>query len=145
MNMDEPTCGHPPIMPASVGADQHAATEWHRIRDVCPPQLFNAMDTSVLTQYCLAWSMLIRSQQDIDENGLIVDEPVFDKEGGVAGHKRRTNEALTTWKAANETLLKCTDRLGLSPTARTRIQLPKRDDTPSKFKALMGRTAHDVP
>jgi P27 family predicted phage terminase small subunit len=97
------------------------------------------MDVSALTQYCLAWSMLLRSQQELDERGLMLTTPHYDKEGNHLYDEVDINPATKTWKAANETLFKCIDRLGLAPSTRTRLQLPKKVDAASKFAGLIGR------
>ena len=141
LNTNEPQCGHAPILPNTVGADALASAEWHRLRDVCPPQLFTAMDTAALAQYCLAWSMLLKSQQALDTHGVVIEKPVFNRQGDVIGTELDVNPAARTWKAASETLLKCCDRLGLAPTARARIQLPTRSETQSKFAGLLGKQA----
>ena len=145
LNHLEPTCAHPLVMPPSVGADAIASAEWQRLRDVCPPQLYNAMDAATVTQYCLAWSMLLRSQEQLDLRGLLIETERYDKEGNRLSTDVDINPAARTWKAANEALLKTTDRLGLSPTARTRIQIPKAVDIQSRFKGLIGRGAQNVP
>jgi P27 family predicted phage terminase small subunit len=139
INDAEPQCGIPPVMPATVAVDAIASEAWNRLREVCPPQLYNAMDEQTLTQHCLAWSMFLRSQQEIDEGGLFIETPHYDKEGNHLYTEKDVSPALKTWKSASEVLLKTTDRLGLSPTARTRIQIPKTVDVQSKFKGLIGR------
>lgn len=138
--LNEPTCAHPPVMPATVGADSFASAEWTRIRDACPPNLFTAMDAATLAQYCLAWSMLVRSQEEIDTRGLIIETPIVSKStGDIVGYDVGVNPAARTWKAAGETMLKCVDRLGLTPTSRTRIQVPTKGEVASKFDGLLGR------
>jgi len=106
---------------------------------VTPPQLYTAMDTTALTQYCLAWSMLIRSQEQIDRHGLLIEEAIENKEGAVIGTRLEVNPAVKTWRAANDALFKTIDRLGLSPSTRARINLPTKAETASKFKGLLGR------
>jgi P27 family predicted phage terminase small subunit len=138
INTREPECFLAPDKPDSVSADLFASAEWDRIIAAMPASVYSALDSAALSTYALAWSMLIRSQKEIDDNGLMIEEPIIDKEGNVVGYRRSINPATRTWKAATETLLKTTDRLGLSPGVRTRLQVPTKDVTPkSKFAGLL--------
>lgn len=118
----------PPVMPPAVEADEVAAAEWRRIIAAMPPNLYSAADSAVIALYAQSWSILIRSMQEIDINGITILE-----EG-----KLKTNPAVRTWKAASENLLKTADRLGLSPGVRSRLKLPERNEKPvSKFAGLI--------
>ena len=139
----EPKNYDPPSKPTSVSVDAFASAEWDRILNAMPPGIYTALDATVLAEYALAWSMLVRSQQELDAFGLILEEPIVgrvDKQMQVIGHIRKMNPALKSWQAATQTLLKVTDRLGLNPSVRTRLQLPTKQEAPqSKFAGLLSR------
>lgn len=125
-------------MPAVVGMDSHAAEEWRRVVAAMPPDVYTALDVAALTQYALAWSMLIRAQQDLDARGLMIASPLFDREGNEVGDAVEVNPAVKAWKAANEVLIRMADRLGLSPGVRARMSIPGRNAAPtSKFGTLI--------
>jgi P27 family predicted phage terminase small subunit len=125
----------PAVKPSVVEMDEIASLEWDRLKHAMPPGLYTAMDVALMTQYALAWSMLVKAQSEIDSGGIIT----FTEKGyGVS-------PAVKVWKAASETLLKCADRLGLHPGARVRLQVPKRGSSPepgagSKFAGFLGQT-----
>lgn len=131
INELEPVCTMPPVKPSVVEMDEIASQKWNVIMGAMPPQLYTALDTDVLAAHCLAWSLLVKAQSEIDSGGIIA----FTEKGeGPAA-------AVRIWKAAVETLLKTADRLGLHPGARSRLEMPKRNDQPqSKFAGLLGRT-----
>jgi P27 family predicted phage terminase small subunit len=135
INELEPVCEMPAVKPSAVAMDEIASLEWDRLMHAMPPGLYTALDVSLVTQYALAWSMLVKAQSEIDSGGIIA----FTEKGyGVS-------PAVKVWKAASETLLKCADRLGLHPGARTRLEIPSRkaDPTPgagSKFAGFLGAT-----
>lgn len=139
LNDLEPACDLPPVKPHTVGADEIASAEWDRIIAAMPPQVYTALDTGMLANYALAWSMLVRAQMSLDSDGLLIN--IFDRnpetnEQYCVGVK--INPAARVWKAASATLIQCADRLGLSPGVRSRLQLPTRDEKPkSKFAGLM--------
>ena len=138
INTNEPECFLAPDKPHSVSADLIASAEWDRVVAAMPASVYTALDSGVLTTYALAWSMLIRAQKELDDRGLLEEEPITTKDGDVVGYKLVINPAARVWKAATETLLKTTDRLGLSPGVRTRLQVPTKDVTPtSKFAGLL--------
>lgn len=144
MNEAEPICTVLPSKPLIVEADEIASQEWDRVLDAMPPGLYTALDVPTLMNYALAWSMLVQSQADIKANGLSVEIYETDENGNKIFLSIRTNPAVRTWKTASETLLKCADRLGLHPGARTRLQVPARGDTidatKSKFAGYLGTT-----
>ncbi|WP_068458985.1 phage terminase small subunit P27 family [Hyphomicrobium sulfonivorans] len=121
--------------------DEIASLEWDRLINAMPPQLYTAMDTTTLANYALAWSMFVKAQNDIENNGLSIEISETTDAGTKVVVSVKTNPAVRVWRAASETLLKCADRLGLHPGARTRLELPKRGETPkSSFAGLLGRT-----
>ncbi len=138
LNPTEPQCEFWPVKPDIVGEDVIASTEWDRLKAVVPPKLYTAMDEGVLTQYCLAWSALIKAQVEISNRGVVIEAPITNKDGEVVGHKIETNPAMPVWAKANETLFKTGDRLGLSPSTRARINFPSRHEKPaSRFDGLL--------
>lgn len=138
INPSEITCAAPAVMPSVVGMDEHAAEEWRRILASMPPDVYTALDVAMIAQYALAWSMLIRAQQELDMRGLLIEFDKYGKDGDIIGSELDVNPALKAWKAASDVLLKTTDRLGLSPGVRARLQIPSRGEQPaSKFAGLI--------
>lgn len=143
INEMEPAIFLPARKPADIEADDLASQEWDRLFAAMPPGIYTAADTSVIANYCLSWSLLIRAQREISLNGIMVAHFAEDEETGARQFiEYKANPAVKVWKAASETLIKLTDRLGLSPGVRSRLELPKRNDKPaaqSKFAGLIGR------
>ena len=138
-NANEPKCEFWPVKPPIVGADAIASAEWDRLKMVTPERLYTAMDEGVLTQYCLAWSQLLRAQEQIATHGVLIETPICNKEGVHVADKLESNPALSAWAKANEVLFKTGDRLGLSPSTRARINLPTKAEVKSRFAGLLGR------
>lgn len=137
----EPVCTMPPVKPSVVEMDEIASQKWNVIMGAMPPQLYTALDTDVLAAHCLAWSLLVKAQKEIDEHGINITVFEKDDQGRNIIFETRNNPAVKVWKAAVETLLKTADRLGLHPGARSRLEMPKRNDQPqSRFAGLLGRT-----
>lgn len=133
----------PAVMPSVVELDQVAASEWRRLIAAMPAPLYTAADVAVLTQYCLSWSLLHKAQAELDEYGILIREQTQTAEG-VMNEKLKANPAVSVWKAANENLHKASDRLGLNPAIRSRMQLPSARSEPqsqaaSKFQGLIAQ------
>lgn len=143
INEIEPAIYMPAKKPSDVEEDPVANAEWDRVTAVMPPGIYTAADTTVLANYCLAWSLLIGAQREIRLNGVMTayyeKNPDTDETQFLT---YKANPAVKVWKAASETLIKLTDRLGLSPGVRSRLELPKRNEKPSeqsRFGGLIGR------
>lgn len=136
----EPTNSLPPEKPSAVIADELASTEWDRLLAAMPPGIYSALDSSALASYALAWSLLVKSQNEIDQNGIMITIYEKAEDGTEVIRDIKRNPAIAVWRAASQTLIQMTDRLGLSPGTRTKLQVPQRDAQPqSKFAGLMGR------
>jgi P27 family predicted phage terminase small subunit len=140
VNLDEPVSDMPAIKPSVVAMDEIASLEWDRVTAAMPPGIYTANDAPTLTTYALAWSMLVKSQKDIDENGVTFTCYLTNKKTGeIYLSEIKTNPALRAWKAATETILKCGEKLGLNPAARQSLPKPL-DPTKtarSKFAGLL--------
>lgn len=142
INELEPACELPPVKPVVVQVDEIANAEWDRLMAAMPPNLYTAMDTQLLALYAVSYSISYRAQVAIAQHGLTEEHFTFDKEGNEIGKKTVANPAIDIWKKSSETLLKCVDRLGLAPSVRTRLQVPKsKAEQQSKFAGLIGRSA----
>ena len=93
-----------------------------------PPGLYTAADVPALTVYCLAWVMYRNALAQLAREGTIV--------AGSMGQKV-AHPAVAIAKAQAEIILRTGDRLGMSPVARVRLEVP--DQAPaSKFAGLIG-------
>ena len=140
LNTDEPSSDLPAVKPSAVGMDEIASHEWDRVLAAMPQGIYSALDTAALGTYALAWSMLVKSQREIDENG-ITERFYKESSDGKTRYlvETKINPSVRTWKAASETLIKMTDRLGLNPSVRSRLQVPSKKAAPqSKFNGLLG-------
>lgn len=134
----------PAVKPSAVAMDELASLEWDRLVACMPPELYSAADTAVMSSYALAWSMLVKSQAEIDANGVVVLEKTerIDAEGNSTTKERyRKNPAVDTWKIAADQIHRCADKLGLSPGVRARLPNPKaqKEAPASKFAGLLGK------
>lgn len=105
-----------------------AAEEWDRAVAAMPPGFYTAADVPVLTVYCLAWVMYRNSLAQVAREGMTST--------GSTGQKV-AHPALAVAAKQAEIILRAADRLGMSPTARTRLEI--KDEAPvSKFDGLLG-------
>lgn len=102
-----------PVMPAHLEGE--AAVEWDRVVRAMPPQLYTSADVSTITTYCNAWALYVRALAEVKRKGLFAKGSM----GQIVA-----NPALAVVKAQAEVMLKAGDRLGLSPAARARLEMP---------------------
>lgn len=100
---------HPPDL------DGESFAEWQRIvPSLAGQDLLTSTDRAILFAYCTAWANLVEAIQ------MARDEPRFvvTKKGSAVRHPAQTN-----LQACQSTFLRFAQELGLSPAARTRIQV----------------------
>jgi P27 family predicted phage terminase small subunit len=105
-----------------------AAEEWDRALAAMPPRFYTFADVPVLTVYCLAWVQYRNALALVAREGMTSI--------GSTGQKT-AHPALAVAAKQAEIILRASDRLGMSPVARTRLEI--QDQTPaSKFDGLIG-------
>lgn len=96
-----------------------AGLEWVRItRLLTTLGLIAETDLAVITTYCIAWGEFCEAQEELNQHGS------FTVEVGENG-AMQVHPALSIRRKAEKTLLAMAGQLGLSPSARTRIQVVK--------------------
>jgi len=123
--------------PDVVERDTVASAEWDRLVAAMPKGFLTALEATIVTQYALAWSVLVSASLDIERYGHTLQEPVT-ANGKVVGSRFKLNPAFRTLGAANDVLLKAGARLGLSPGQRAKLRMPT-NLTNSKWKGLIAR------
>lgn len=105
-----------------------AVAEWDRLVAAMPPGFFTSADMAMMTVYCTAWQNYRNAQITIDREGL---------ESAGAQGQTVAHPAVAIAAKQAEIMLKAADRMGLSPAARTRLEMPDQKPT-SKFGSLIG-------
>lgn len=127
----------PPAKPLAVLDDPIQSAEWDRVVNATPPDFYNALDSAMLTIYVQSLAMMHHANEDILARGHYVEVEKQSKSGELFSVVE-VNPSVGIWKTATETVIKCADRLGLSPGVRARLQLPKRGQEPaSRFGDLL--------
>jgi P27 family predicted phage terminase small subunit len=124
--MREPRPSAPPERPSFLRGE--AAEAWDRVIRAMPNGTYTAADTSVLAIYCEACAIWSAAQQMLAAEGLSAPG----SRGQMAPHP-----AVAIAAAQASLILRSADRLGLSPTARARLEGSGTVPT-SKFAGLIG-------
>jgi P27 family predicted phage terminase small subunit len=111
---------------------EYGTAEWHRVAAVLVEQrLLSVADMLTFTAYCANVDLLVRSNIDIEKNGLTVR--------GARGEVR--NPALAAFAQATTSLRALASEFGMTPSSRSRMQLP--DDEGESLAGLMGDSANE--
>lgn len=105
-----------------------AGEEWDRACRAMPPGFYTAADVPVLTVFALAWVQYRNALAQVAREGMIVS--------GSMGQKV-AHPAIAIASKQAEVILRASDRLGMSPSARARLEMPD-EAPPSKFDGLLG-------
>lgn len=87
-------------------------TTWRNTLAACPPDLLRRIDTAVLTQFVIAYSLYVECAQQVAREGY-----------EVRGHRgaRLVSPAVHTMNSQSVIVRQCIQELGFSPASRTRI------------------------
>lgn len=127
INDREPQPTGPLTKPEIVTGE--AAREWDRAVSAMPPGLYTSADAPVLTVYCLAWVLYRNAIAQVAREGMTST--------GSTGQKVE-HPALATVAKQAAVILKAADRLGMSPSARSRLTLGGEAPKEGKFAGLLG-------
>lgn len=112
--------------PAHLGAG--AKREWQRLRrKLAPAGLLTPLDANVLAMYCMAWARWVEAEEQITRIGPVVKT----KAGNLV-----QNPYLAVANRAMDQMLLYARELGMTPSARSRIQLPVQQAGPSLAEEL---------
>ena len=109
---------------APAWLDRSAKVEWKKVRGWMHGEVIKDCDQAVAALYCQAMSDVKRLTRLIRKEGEVV---VYDS-GAVA-----RNPLSICLREAKETLLKCAMQMGLTPSSRTRISIPKGKESKNEF------------
>jgi len=126
-NAPVPT-GRPEKPPYVTG---HAAGVWNQIISSMPPNLYTAVDSVILSAFCVAAGQYRTATEQLDREGLTLKS----KNSG----DEKPHPALQAQTKALNAISILGARLGLDPSSRSSIIMPSGIKLESKFEGLIGR------
>jgi P27 family predicted phage terminase small subunit len=105
-----------------------AAKEWDRAVGAMPPGIYTSADAPVLAVFSIAWVLYRNALGQVAREGMTAV--------GSTGQKV-AHPSLATLAKQAELILRAADRLGMSPSARTRLAVGP-EAPPGKFDGLLG-------
>lgn len=108
--------------------DRAGRTEWHRVVPLLDGMgVLSTLDRGMIAAYCAAWSQFIAATRTLQAEGMVIE----------------TGRGMTTHPAANlqiklaATLRAYCVEFGMTPSARSRMQLPGQVEAKDDFDRLM--------
>jgi P27 family predicted phage terminase small subunit len=128
-----------PAMPEWLNAE--AAAEWGRIvPELEAMGLLTLVDRATLATYCAAWSELHDATRTLDTEGRIIEVEVFARDSGEkVGTRKTIHPAVRLQREAFRLVKQFLGEFGLSPSSRTRLTVPKKQDEADPLQALIDR------
>jgi P27 family predicted phage terminase small subunit len=134
-NEPKPASGRP-LAPAYL--TDAAAEEWHRI----VPELerigvLTQVDGTALASYCMTFSRWVQAETEITQYGVLIKEPILDKQGGYVGDRLKKNPACTAAMACQREMRALLGLFGMDPSSRSRIKTTPTEEKLSPLAALL--------
>lgn len=128
LNKAEPRVNREEVVRAPACLGEAARKEWQRLRRrLAPAGLLTALDADVLAMYCQAYARWVDAEEHLQRVGPVVKT----KNGNLV-----QNPYLAVANRAMEQMLLYARELGMTPSARSRIQLPAQKPGPSLAEEL---------
>lgn len=115
-------------IPGHLGAV--AKAEWRRLVKHLPRGLVTPADRADFAQYCQTWARVCQAEKMLDESGLF-----FVSENGYPCQ----HPLVSTLKGLNAQLRGYMADLGLTPSSRSKIEIPDAPETDKTEDLLFGR------
>lgn len=131
-NKDEPKASRgAPAKPEHVAADEVASSQWDELcRTLDEMNILTTADRSLLALYCSTYAEWHRLQEHVSKNGCTT---INDK-----GNVGQSPEGIQVHRYADR-LLKMMAEMGLTPSSRSRIKVPKTEQEDNPFEQVLAR------
>jgi P27 family predicted phage terminase small subunit len=112
-----------PSMPRHLG--RAARVVWRRtVQEMSTAGVLSVADRDIIAAYSVAVADLEALSAQIDKDGLIIDAPVFDRDGAQVGTKKAAHPGLRWRQDLIAKLKQLAGELGLTPATRGRVSTP---------------------
>lgn len=120
-----------PVKPEHIEACDIASPQWDELcRTLDEMNILTVADKSLLALYCQTYAEWMKLQRHVKEHGCTT----FNDKGNAS----QSPEAIQVHRYADR-LLKMMAELGLTPSSRSRIKAPERQDEDDPFSELLAR------
>ncbi len=123
INTDEPQPDTGEVLPPDWPSD--AALEiWEQLAgDLEAKRVLTPWDTEAFAAWCDAVARRRDAARHVEEEGAVVEMPVFNKNGDLVGHRRGKNPWLMALDAADAQVQRYGARFGLTPSDRAQLKI----------------------
>lgn len=128
------------------GMPRAASREWDRIVPaLLKLGVLTIVDGKALAAYCDAYAYWEQARKDMDSHGLVVEEPILNKEGDEIGTKLKANPAVSIYATMGKLMKSFLVEFGLTPASRSKLKIekPKPVDPMDEFMKGNGQQADE--
>lgn len=101
-------------------------------------QLDAAGDAMMLEAACVNFQTAVRAHLKIEEQGEVINEPITSRDTGqIIGYRSKKNPWVAVREHAHRLLLSFCSEFGVSPAARTRLNINPPDHSEQNIEALL--------
>lgn len=139
LNLTEPpTKRGEPDMPAVL--TPLAQDEWKRIVPLLTEmQVLTTVDGAALANYCMTFARWREAEACITKFGMLVEEPIVNKDGNKVGTRLKSNPACRIALACQKEMRVQLSAFGMDPSSRSRIKGATQEPQKSPLLQLLER------
>ena len=114
-----------------------AKAEWRRVaKQLAALNMLRAVDSSALAAYCQSFSRWKEAEALVTKFGMVIEEPIVNKNGDVVGERLRRNPADIARRDALKIMQQQAALFGFDPSSRTKVKTePVKEDPFASFMA----------
>jgi P27 family predicted phage terminase small subunit len=119
-----------------------AKEEWYRLMEgFGETRLVTGPDQATLAAYCQSYARWVQAEQDVEQRGQLIQEPIVTRSGNISGYRWKKNPSVTVAKDERACMIAAGRLFGLNPSSRASISLP--DTTPDELQRWLDGEADD--
>ncbi len=113
-----------------------AQEEWHRLMaEFGETGLVTGPDRATLAAYCQAYARWQMAEQEVQQHGQLIQEPIVTRSGNISGSRWKKNPAVTVARDERAAMIAAGRLFGLNPSSRASISVP--DNTPDLLQQFI--------
>lgn len=128
-------------MPEELASIPAAVAEWERIiPELEAMKVLTVADRAAAAAYCFSYAVWWDAYKEVQDRGILIDEPVTDKDGNEIGTRTKKNPACTEVATQLRIMRSYLVEFGLTPSSRSRLRVEgAKDEKPSPLAELLMR------
>jgi P27 family predicted phage terminase small subunit len=116
-----------------------ALEEWNRVLpELVENGLLTRANLAIFGAYCVAYGHWMEAEDDIEERGRVIEEPVFNRQNEQTGHREKPNPSIAQAHQFMLAVLRHAIEFGMTPASATKVCASPDSERSDSFDEFIG-------